>query len=182
MKRIIILLLLCILVNPYSGFSQLKHSNLSKPWTYWWWMGNSVSRKGITENLKDMNIAGIGGVHIVPIYGEKGDENNFIKYLSPEWMEMLKYTTDEASRLGMGVDMTSGTGWPFGGPNVTSSDAAKAFYVVPVEPKVQANILDYAKTRNNAKLVALVAYDEKGKYQNITSQVHPGGTASRSRV
>lgn len=175
MKRINILLLICILTNPYSGFSQLKYSNVSKPWTYWWWMGSSVTRKGITENLEDMNRAGIGGVHIVPIYGEKGDEANFIKYLSPEYMEMLKYTTYEATRLGMGVDMTSGTGWPFGGPNVTTSEAAKAFYVVPVEPKEQVNILDCARTKTNEKLIALVAYDEKGKYMNITSIVDSGG-------
>ncbi|MDP3444337.1 MAG: glycosyl hydrolase, partial [Ignavibacteria bacterium] len=98
MFRSTILLLICILISPYSGFSQLKYTNVSQPWTYWWWMGSSVTRQGITQNLEDMHTAGIGGVHIIPIYGEKGDEHNFIKYLSHEWMEMLKHTTSEANR------------------------------------------------------------------------------------
>lgn len=175
LHRITLLLLICTINLSYSVFSQSKHSNISKPWTYWWWMGSSVTRQGITENLKDLHKAGIGGVHIVPIYGEKGDEKNFLNYLSPEWMEMLKYTTEEAERLGMGVDMTSGTGWPFGGPHVTNSDAAKAFFVTPVEAKDQVNIRHYAKIKNDATLLALVAYDENGKYRDITSQVDSGG-------
>ena len=36
---------------------------------------------------------------------------------------MLGYTVSEAHRLGMGVDMTTGTGWCFGGPNVTDREA-----------------------------------------------------------
>ena len=36
---------------------------------------------------------------------------------------MMGYTVDEARRLGMGVDMTLGTGWCFGGPTVSDQDA-----------------------------------------------------------
>ena len=86
-----------------------------KPWTYWWWMGSSVNEEDITEQLEGMAQAGLGGVHIIPIYGEKGDEENFIAYLSERWMEVLEHTIREARRLGMDVDMTMGTGWPFCG-------------------------------------------------------------------
>jgi len=125
LHTLIILLFTFILLLPMAGCSQKKNVSVSKPWTYWYWMGSSVTKKGITENLEAIQVAGIGGVHIIPIYGEKGDEQNFIKYLSPEWMKMLIYTKDEAERLGLGVDMTTGTGWPFGGPDVTIEDAAK---------------------------------------------------------
>ena len=175
MFRSTILLLICILISPYSGFSQLKYTNVSQPWTYWWWMGSSVTKQGITQNLEDMHTAGIGGVHIIPIYGEKGDEHNFIKYLSPEWMEMLKHTTSEANRLGMGVDMTTGTGWPFGGSNVSLNDAAKVFYVEAVKIKDHANVRDYQKTNDNTNLLALAAYDESGNYVDITSLVDSDG-------
>ncbi|RLD52582.1 MAG: glycosyl hydrolase family 2, partial [Bacteroidetes bacterium] len=77
-------------------------SKEAKPWAYWWWMGNSVSPEGITANLEKYSKAGMGGLHIVPIYGEKGDEENFIQYVSPEWMEMLKHAVAEAERLNMG--------------------------------------------------------------------------------
>ena len=61
----------------------------AKPWAYWWWMGNSVTTEGITANLEKYSKAGMGGMHIVPIYGEKGDESNFIEYVSPRWMEKI---------------------------------------------------------------------------------------------
>jgi len=97
----------------------------TKPWTRWWWMGNSVTREGITQHLEAFEKAGLGGVEIVPIYGEKGDESNFIEYLSDEWIGMLLHTLREAERLNLGVDMTLGSGWPYGGPWITEQYAAK---------------------------------------------------------
>lgn len=164
-----------LLLTDYLVGTPKPSDSESQPWTYWWWMGSSVTKQGITQNLEDLHAAGIGGVHIIPIYGEKGDENNFVKYLSPKWMELLKYTVSEAKRLGMGVDMTTGTGWPFGGANVTPADAAKAFYAVSIKIKDQSNVLDYRRSNDNAKLLALVAYDERGNYMNITSQVDSVG-------
>jgi len=149
--------------------------NQTQPWTYWWWMGSSVNKTGITENLEDMHTAGIGGVHIIPIYGEKGDEAYYVAYLSPGWMELLKHTISEAKRLGMGVDMTNGTGWPFGGPSVQVSDAAKAFYVKAVKIEDHTNIHDYQKANDQSSLVTLAAYDEKGIYSDIISTVDFNG-------
>ena len=40
-------------------------------------------------------------------------------------MAMLDYALREASRLKIGVDMATGTGWPFGGPWVEDDTAAK---------------------------------------------------------
>ncbi|MBL7113740.1 MAG: glycoside hydrolase [Bacteroidales bacterium] len=100
-----------------------------KPWMRWWWMGNAVDRQNITNRLEEFADAGIGGVEIVPIFGVKGFEDRFIDYLSPEWMEMLVYTIDEAERLGMGVDMIMGTGWPFGGPQVETEFAASKIII-----------------------------------------------------
>ena len=81
-------------------------------------MGSAVDKKNIDYNLKKYKEAGIGGLHIVPIYGVKGDENRFIDYLSPQWVEMLEYTSKQCEKLGLGLDMTLGTGWCFGGPGV----------------------------------------------------------------
>ena len=38
-------------------------------------------------------------------------------------MEMLAHAAAEAKRLGMQLDMATGTGWPFGGPTVKPEDA-----------------------------------------------------------
>lgn len=97
----------------------------NKPWTRWWWMGSSVDKKGLTKAMEAYKEVGLGGLEITPIYGVQGREEQFIQYLSPEWMNMLAYTLDEASRLELGIDMATGTGWPFGGPWVHAKDASK---------------------------------------------------------
>ena len=33
-----------------------------KPWTRWWWMGNSVTKDGITQHLEAFKEADLGGV------------------------------------------------------------------------------------------------------------------------
>ena len=88
-------------------------------------MGSTVTESDITWQLENFAKAGLGGVHIIPIYGVKGLEKQAIPYLSPRWMEVLAHTVREGKRLGLGVDMTTGTGWPFGGTNVSPEFAAK---------------------------------------------------------
>ena len=87
----------------------------TKPWTRWWWHGNSVTERGISTELEDFHNKGFGGVELTPIFGVIGDEANFIEYLSPQWMDLMVHTLAEAERLGIKVDMATGTGWPFGG-------------------------------------------------------------------
>lgn len=99
----------------------------TKPWAYWWWMGSAVTKEDIKANLTDYARAGIGGLHIIPIYGVKGYEDKFIPFRSKEWYYIVDYTVHEAKSLGLGIDMTLGTGWPYGGPQVSESDAAKKF-------------------------------------------------------
>lgn len=96
-----------------------------KPWTRWWWQGSAVDRASLSQQLGQLRDAGLGGVEITPIYGVRGAERHFIQYLSGEWVRMLEYTLAEAERLGLGVDMATGTGWPFGGPWVGDDTASR---------------------------------------------------------
>jgi alpha-L-rhamnosidase len=104
--------------------------NTAKPWAYWWWQGSAVNKADLRANLQKYAEAGFGGLHIIPIYGVKGEEQNFIHFLSPKWLEMLDYTVKEADSLHLGIDMTLGTGWPFGGVDVKPENAAKTFELV----------------------------------------------------
>ena len=97
----------------------------SKPWTRWWWQGSSVNKKDITTVMEMYKKAGLGGMEITPIYGVRDYEEQFINYLSPEWMELFVYTLHEADRLDLGIDIATGTGWPFGGPWIGTEDACK---------------------------------------------------------
>ena len=93
-------------------------------------MGSALTKDNIRYQLTNMKNAGLGGVHIIPIYGVKGYEHLFKKFLSPEWLEYYRFTLEEAEKLGLGVDITSGTGWPFGGPWVDTTMAAKKLSLV----------------------------------------------------
>jgi hypothetical protein len=98
----------------------------SKPWTRWWWHGSAVDRGSLTTQLEALAASGIGGVEVTPIYGVRGTEDRFISYLSPQWVAMFDHALREATRLKMGVDMATGTGWPFGGPWVGDDTAPRS--------------------------------------------------------
>ena len=102
-----------------------KVTSQSKPWTRWWWLGNAVNKPELSKALAKYEQAGLGGLELTPIYGVRGEESHFINFLSPEWVSMLEHTLREAGRLGLGVDMATGTGWPFGGPWINAEDACK---------------------------------------------------------
>ncbi|MEO5980554.1 MAG: glycosyl hydrolase [Chryseolinea sp.] len=103
--------------------------NTEKPWTYWWWMGSAVDEENIRYQIRSFADAGFGGVHIIPIYGVKGYEKKFVLYLSTRWISLLEYTLSVADEFGLGVDMTMGTGWPFGGPQITEDRSAKHYTI-----------------------------------------------------
>ena len=104
-----------------------------RPWTYWWWMGSAVGAAELERHVNLYSSAGMGGMHIVPIYGAQGCEERYINYLTPQWMAMLDAVTAAADGAGMGIDMTTGTGWPFGGPWVDDENAAARVFVEPHE-------------------------------------------------
>jgi len=104
-----------------AGWPEITREN--KPWVRWWWPGSGVDHASLTAQLEKFAAAGIGGVEITPIYGAKGYEDRYLDFLSPKWMEMLEHVGREAQRLGLGVDMATGTGWPFGGPWIDEAHA-----------------------------------------------------------
>lgn len=100
-----------------------------RPGAYWWCPGSAWTREDIDWNLAEFKRAGFGFVHIIPIYGARGAEAQYIPYLSPKWMEMLDYTVRQAQGMGLFVDMTTGSGWCFGGPDLpTEAIDARASY------------------------------------------------------
>lgn len=139
-----------------------------RPWTYWWWMGNAVDKQNLSRLLETYDKAGIGGVHIIPIYGVKGYEDKFIDYLSTEWLEMLEFTVAEAERLGMGVDMSTGTGWPFGGPMVSLEDADSK---VTIDTFMLMSDVRLEKKLDKELLQALMAYSDEGEIVDLTGKV-----------
>jgi len=148
----------------------------SKPWTRWWWMGSAIDSVNIKQNLIDLQKVGIGGVEIAPIYGVKGEEDNFIDYLSPKWITMLSYTIKIADSLGMQVDLTLGTGWPYGGPQVTPEFAATKLITQTYQIKKGTVFskeikVEDPKEKQPATLNYLLAFGKSGSYIDLTSQL-----------
>jgi hypothetical protein len=91
----------------------------TKPWTRWWLPGSITTKEDLTAALEKYSQAGLGGVEMTVLYGVKGQEDKFVPYLSPAWMNMFEYTLSEARRLDLGVDLANASSWPFGGTWVT---------------------------------------------------------------
>lgn len=155
-----------------------KISQEAKPWARWWWLGSEVDKENIVSQLEKYSDAGFGGLEITPIYGVKGHEKFCLDFLSPEWMDMLELSIEEAGRLGMGMDMNLGTGWPFGGPQITPSLAAGKLILQnyqlaagqKLDVKIQPEEAD--DRRKGLTLEALMAYSEDGKVLDLTGQVN----------
>lgn len=185
-------ILLSILICGFPGCTNSSESSSSdttqywpeitstmKPWTRWWWMGSAVDKENITRRLEEFSKVGIGGVEITPIFGVKGYEDQFLTHLSPEWMEMLIHTLDEAERFGLGVDMVMGTGWPFGGPHLESEVAAGKLIVQKYTLKEGESFhqhieVDKTDLPQNSKLQYLLAFDENGTKKDIDSLLVEG--------
>ena len=98
-------------------------TNVSRPWTRWWWLGSAVDAENLTRLLETYHAAGLGGVEITSIYGVQGADDRELPFLSKAWVDALRHAVREAKRLGMGVDLPTGSGWRTGGPSVTDEDA-----------------------------------------------------------
>ncbi len=151
----------------------------TRPWTRWWWMGNAVDQKNISSLLTNYKQTGFGGVEIAPIYGAIGYESRYLQYLSPAWMKMLDHTTKTAESLGMGVDLTNGTGWPFGGPQVPAEFAASRLivknYTLAAGNSLKEKIEVSDPKAGLTRLQALTAYSNKGEVLQLVDKVDNKG-------
>jgi len=94
----------------------------------WWWFGPAATKTEITRELEQMKSAGIGGVEIAHLYPLQLDDPaagfHNTPYLSEEHLAALRFAAQEARRLGLRVDITLCSGWPFGGPHIPVTEAA----------------------------------------------------------
>lgn len=95
---------------------------------YWWWFGPAQTRQEVNRELHVMHDAGISYVLVFPLYPLSLDEPRTgirnMKYLSPDFLNILGYAASQAKALGITMDVLIGSGWPYGGPSVTADHAA----------------------------------------------------------
>ncbi len=155
----------------------------AKAGSRWWWLGSAVSESDLRWNIQEYSKAGIGALEITPIYGVAGNEANELQYLSPKWMDALRYTINEGKSSNVLIDMNNGTGWPFGGPLVPIEEAAaKMVYSdISVSGKdlrtgVDVNLTD-KKEKPFAVLSRVMAYSDNG-VMDLTSMTDNKGVVT----
>jgi hypothetical protein len=94
----------------------------------WWWFGSSLTRAELEREMRLMKEGGIGGFEVQAVYPLSPDDPSRgiknIPYLSDEFIDALRFTATKAKELGLRMDLTLGSGWPYGGPSVAITDAA----------------------------------------------------------
>ncbi|AUD07274.1 glycosyl hydrolase [Spirosoma pollinicola] len=103
--------------------------NAAKPRVWWHWMNGNITKEGITKDLEWMNRAGIGGFQnfdaslFTPAVTPKK-----LVFMTPEWKDAFKHTTDLAQKLQLEMAIAGSPGWSVtGGPWVPASDAMKKY-------------------------------------------------------
>lgn len=99
-----------------------------RPFVRWWWNGNKIEKSELARELKLLKDAGIGGVEINPIsFPSNTDDMGIasVEWLSDEWIDLLKFTLEEAKKLDMTCDLLAGTGFPFGAEFLEGEERAQ---------------------------------------------------------
>ena len=92
----------------------------ARPWVYWFWVSNNVTKVGITADLEAMKRVGVGGVILMAVGWGQGPPSSPITFGSPEWYDLFKFSCQEAARLGLKINMNNDAGWcGSGGPWIT---------------------------------------------------------------
>ncbi|HKA17833.1 MAG TPA: glycosyl hydrolase [Blastocatellia bacterium] len=139
----------------------------------WWWFGPAVSKAEIDRELRLMKEGGIGGVEVQPVYplmldhASTGIKN--LSYLSDEFIEVLRFAAHRADELGLRFDLTVGSGWPYGGPQISIADAAGKLRVERVNVPANVYRIPLPAMATGEKLLAVFAMQSDGKSINRDS-------------
>ena len=125
----------------------------------WWWFGPAVTKPEIKRELEQMKSAGIGGVEIATLYPlalddpQSGFHN--MMFLSDEHLDALRFAASVARELGLRVDITLGSGWPFGGSHIPVTQAAGAMRVETAEIPLGAKSIPVPGITSGERLEAV---------------------------
>jgi len=109
------------------------HYKSSKPYTRWWWFASIIKKQDIKYQLDWLKKNNFGGAEIAwvyPLNRIKKDTIHYtprLKWLGPEWTDVVTYAKQYADSIGLGIDFTFGSGWPFGDTAVSKSDATQQY-------------------------------------------------------
>ena len=126
--------------------------NDARPMVRWWWFGLAVVKPEILTELQQMKADGIQGAELAfeyPIVLDDPAKHLVnLPFLSPEMLDDVTYAQEEGRKLGLRIDVTLGSGWPYGGPTVSLEQAATALHTFEVPVPAGATSIDLPATLN----------------------------------
>ena len=126
----------------------------------WWWFGPAVVKPEILRELQQMKADGIQGAEIAFVYPEvlddpaKGLKNS--SFLSPEMLDDVNYAQAEGRKLGLRIDVTLCTGWPYGGPAITLAEAVTRLRIAQVEVPADSTSIAVPVLQGGESLISAV--------------------------
>jgi hypothetical protein len=125
----------------------------------WWWFGSAVETPELEREMRTMKEGGIGGFEVQPVYPLTLDDPQLglknLPYLSPEFLGALTFTGQKARELGMRMDLTLCSGWPYGGPHVPITQAAGRLRVDRVPVAANSGGVKAPRIAEGEKLLAV---------------------------
>src|SRR5215813_6143430 len=124
----------------------------------WWWFGPSVTKAELEREMRLMKDAGIGGFEVQPVYPLSLDDEatgiRSVPFLSDEFIDALRFVAEKAHELGLRMDLTLGSGWPYGGPQVQIGNAAGMLRVERVKVDESSRRVPVPAIASGEKLLA----------------------------
>ena len=181
-----------------ASLDQLKRSFAEPPadsriMMRWWWFGPAVTKTGLERELRVMRDGGIGGVEIQPVYPLTADDVSAgvrnLPFLSNEFNDALGFAANKARELGLRADLTIGSGWPYGGPQVAIDQAAARLRVERVKVPEGSDTARVPALSTGERLIAafLAAGQDVERWPEITGARNgllklPGDAAAAREV
>ena len=150
----------------------------ARPMVRWWWFGPAVVKPEILRELQQMKANGIGGAELAFVYPEVLDDPakdlKNLTFLSPEMLDDVHYAQAEGRRLGLRIDVTLCSGWPYGGPSITLDEAVTLLRTVEVVIPPNATAIQLPKFADGETLLsASVVEGEPKKWKAADAKPLP---------
>jgi hypothetical protein len=133
----------------------------------WWWFGPAVTKPELEREMQLMKSAGIGGFEVQPVYPVALDDPSTgiktLPFLSDEFIDTLKFVSEKAHELGLRMDLTLGSGWPYGGPQVPVRHAAGQLRLQRVKIEKDKTRVPLPSLTAGEKLLAVFLAQFKGQ-------------------
>lgn len=156
----------------------------------WWWFGPAVVDSQLEREMRAMKAGGYGGFEIQPVYPMELDDPargiRNVPYLSPDFLQSLAFANTKGRELGLRVDLTLGSGWPYGGPHIGAQHAASRMRVATSAVPAGATSYVLPSVMSGETLVATYLGDGTAKEHDPVKlglvENQPGAMAGRATV